>query len=324
MLIGLRSSLTGMPSSLPLQARKIWVHSLKTGERRLLVERGSHARYVSSGHLVYASEGSLMAAPFDAERLELIGPAVPVIEGVMMARPREPALGHFAVSASGSLAYLAGPVLNSKQTLHWVDRQGREESLNVEPRSYLWPRISPDGTRVAVEVVQSGNRDVWIYDLVRKTFGVGSRSIPLMMGDPCGRPTVIESSSGQLAIEEGSTCSGSGSMALAKPNASPASQTGIGPHGVSLRMRRCSFSLRSILIPGSIYICCRWSAVIVQSRCFRSAFSKAVQGYRAMAAGSLIAPTRRGLGNLCAAFPQRRRRKMADHDQWRNGTSLGA
>jgi eukaryotic-like serine/threonine-protein kinase len=54
--------------------------------------------------------------------------------------------------------------------LHWVDRQGREESLNVEPRGYTWPRISPDGTRVALEVDQSGNRDVWIYDLVRKRF----------------------------------------------------------------------------------------------------------------------------------------------------------
>ena len=149
---------------------RIWVHSLKTGQRRLLVEGGSHARYVSSGHVVYASEGSLMAVPFDAERLELIGSAVPVVEGVMMGLPREPVIGHFAVSASGSLAYLAGPVLNPQQTMVWVDRRGHEESLNVEPRSYAWPRISPDGTRLALEVIESGNRDVWIYDLVRKTF----------------------------------------------------------------------------------------------------------------------------------------------------------
>ena len=111
-----------------------------------------------------------MAAPFDAERLELISPAVPVITGVMMGLPEERVLGHFAVSASGSLAYLAGPVLNLQQTLVWVDRRGREESLNVEPRSYASPRISPDGTRLALEVIESGNRDVWIYDLVRKAF----------------------------------------------------------------------------------------------------------------------------------------------------------
>ena len=149
---------------------RIWIHSLRTGQRRLLVEGGSHARYVSSGHVVYASEGSLMAVPFDAERLELIGSAVPVIQGVMMGLPGEPVLGHFAVSASGSLAYLAGSVLNLQQTMVWVDRRGHEESLNVNPRSYASPRISPDGTRLAVEVVESGNRDVWIYDLVRKTF----------------------------------------------------------------------------------------------------------------------------------------------------------
>jgi serine/threonine-protein kinase len=149
---------------------RIWAHSLKTGERRLLVELGSHARYVSSGHLVYASKGLLMAVPFDAERLDLLGPAVPVIEGIMMGLPREPMLPHFAVSASGTLAYLAGPVLSARHTLLWVDRRGREESLNVEPRSYSLPRISPDGTRLAVEVEQSGNVDVWIHDLVRKTF----------------------------------------------------------------------------------------------------------------------------------------------------------
>lgn len=149
---------------------QIWMHSLKTGHRRVLVDRGSHARYVSSGHLIYALDGSLMAAPFDAERLELIGPAVPVVQGVMMGLPGEPTLGHFAVSASGSLAYLAGPVLSFSRTLHWVDRRGREESLNVEPRSYEWPRVSPDGTRLAVGVLHSGNQDVWIYDLVRKTF----------------------------------------------------------------------------------------------------------------------------------------------------------
>jgi serine/threonine-protein kinase len=149
---------------------RIWMHSLKTGERRLLVERGSHARYVFSGHLVYASNGLLMAAPFDAERLELLGPAVPVIKGVMMGLPREPVLGHFAVSASGTLAFLAGPVLSARHSLLWVDRRGREEPLNVEPGPYALPRISPDGTKVAVEVEQSGNVDVWIHDLVRKTF----------------------------------------------------------------------------------------------------------------------------------------------------------
>ena len=122
---------------------RIWMHSLKTGERRLLVERGSHARYVFSGHLVYLSNGLLMAVPFDAERLELLGPAVPVIKGVMMGLPREPVLGHFAVSASGTLAFLAGPVLSARHSLLWVDRRGREEPLNVEPRPYALPRISP-------------------------------------------------------------------------------------------------------------------------------------------------------------------------------------
>ena len=117
---------------------QIWMHSLKTGQRRLLVERGSHARYVSSGHLIYASDGLLMAAPFDAQRVELIGPAIPVIEGVMMTRPGAPALGHFAVSTSGSLAYLAGPARSESPA---------SSSLGSYVRANRNFDISPDGRR---------------------------------------------------------------------------------------------------------------------------------------------------------------------------------
>ena len=60
----------------------IFVESLRTGERKLLIEGGTDARYVSTGHLLFAREGRLMAAPFDVERLEITGPEVPVIEGI--------------------------------------------------------------------------------------------------------------------------------------------------------------------------------------------------------------------------------------------------
>ena len=65
------------------------------------LRRSPAARYARSGHLVYASRGSLLAAPFDVERLELTGAAVPVIERVMMGLPYENGIAEFAVSQSG-------------------------------------------------------------------------------------------------------------------------------------------------------------------------------------------------------------------------------
>lgn len=120
---------------------------LETDERRLLVEKGGHARYVPSGHLLYASEGVLLAAPFDPERLELTGPAVPVIEGAMTGLPGEPSITHFAVSRNGTIIYLPGSFQSAKRSLVWVDREGREEALRVEPRYYGRPLISPEGLR---------------------------------------------------------------------------------------------------------------------------------------------------------------------------------
>ncbi|MDA2923267.1 hypothetical protein MYX65_01185, partial [Acidobacteria bacterium AH-259-L09] len=50
-----------------------------------------------------------------------------------------------------------------------MDREGHKEPLAAEPRPYGWPRVSPDGTRLAVQVTDPSNTDVWIYDLARGT-----------------------------------------------------------------------------------------------------------------------------------------------------------
>ena len=66
------------------------------------------------------------------------------------------------------LAYHPGQGLRERQ-LVWVDREGHEEELAADLRPYRWPRISPDGARVAITIRDSGNEDVWIYDLTRNT-----------------------------------------------------------------------------------------------------------------------------------------------------------
>jgi serine/threonine protein kinase/Tol biopolymer transport system component len=160
----------------------IWVLSLKTGQAQLLVPDLGFARYVHSGHLVYASQGSLLAVSFDVESLQLAGSGIPVVQHAMMGLPDEPRIAHFAASHSGTLAYLAGPVLASDlRTLVWVDRKGQETTVPLEARTYAWPRLSRDGTRLAVTISDAEDGgDVWIYHLARQTltrltFGGASR-----------------------------------------------------------------------------------------------------------------------------------------------------
>lgn len=148
----------------------IWAQSVETGTRRRVVESSGNARY-AAGHIVYPSKGSLVAVRFDPATLETHGEPVRVVDQVVTGLPEEPAIAHFAVSETGTLVYLAGDVVSSPgRTLHWVDRRGREAEAGLPPRLYARPRVSPDGTRIAVEYVENGNQEIGVYDLVRKTF----------------------------------------------------------------------------------------------------------------------------------------------------------
>jgi hypothetical protein len=158
------------------------VVSIKTGARRDLTE-GNGAHYSASGHLVFARGGSLFAAPFDIQLLELTGPAVSVLEGVVTLSPFYSPL--FGLSATGALAY--GPGSPGRETLVWVDRQGKVEPLPYEPRSYEDPRLSPDGKRVAV-TIRADDPDIWILDIARGTsarltFEAGEDETPVWTPD---------------------------------------------------------------------------------------------------------------------------------------------
>ena len=152
---------------------QIFVQSLETGERKLLIEGGSDARYVPTGHVVFARKGRLLAVPFDLERLEVAGPEVPVLDAInhSIHTPGsilDTGVSQFSFSSSGTLAYVAGSVFPEiKQHAVWVDRQGREELLELEPRQYLSGRVSPDGQHVLL-TGQYPPKDVWIFDLKRK------------------------------------------------------------------------------------------------------------------------------------------------------------
>ena len=149
---------------------QIVLQSLETGEREMLIEGGADARYVASGHLVYALGESLFAVPFDPSRLEVTGGPVPLLDGVRRANPFAGA-AHFTLSRSGSLAYIP-PDLGREEdqrTLVWVDRQGVVEPVNAARREYRSPRLSHGGDRLAVTIGPLLLADVWVLDLTRDT-----------------------------------------------------------------------------------------------------------------------------------------------------------
>ncbi len=142
----------------PTRESQIALLILETGERRVLLEGGYNPWFSPSGHIVYARDGRLMAAAFDLENLALSGEPIPIVERV--------ARELFSISRNGSLAYVpAGPV---ESTLMWVDRKGQSRPLSEIRRSfYFGPRLSPDGTRLAVSISTGGKDNIWVYDLDR-------------------------------------------------------------------------------------------------------------------------------------------------------------
>jgi Tol biopolymer transport system component len=151
-----------------IEDAQVAVVDLKTGRHKTLVRGGTSAEYVDTGHLVYAAAGALRAVRFDLARLEVVGDPVPVVEQLMMT----PTGGaNFAVSRTGSLVFLpatARALPTAPRSLVWVDRQGREEPLKAPPREYAIPRLSPDGTRIALDIRDQAS-DIWIWDLRRQT-----------------------------------------------------------------------------------------------------------------------------------------------------------
>ncbi len=152
------------------EAMQIASLDLKTLEFKIVLSGGSAPRYAPTGHLLYASGQALNAIGFDLDRLETRGSPV-AIAGAAIASALDNGAAEFAVSTNGTLLFLAPTttVAPNLRTFSWMDRQGVEERLQLEPGSYGDPQISPDGTRVALDMFGNGNRDVWIWNLERQS-----------------------------------------------------------------------------------------------------------------------------------------------------------
>jgi serine/threonine-protein kinase len=150
--------------------------SLATGERKLVLEDAADPRYSPTGHLVFARRGTVMAAPFDLDRLELKAPPVPVIAGVLQALiagdgPSNSGAAHLAFSSSGLLAYVRGGVFAEPPAEFVLAGPGG----GVEPLAGFdrplctgQHRFSPEGRRLAF-VERSASGLLWLFDVERQT-----------------------------------------------------------------------------------------------------------------------------------------------------------
>jgi Tol biopolymer transport system component len=178
---------------------RIVVRSLKTGDVKTVLENGTDARWIPTGHLVYAFGGTLFAIGFDPGKLEVTGSPVPVVEGVRRSNGNATGAANYSFSQTGSLVYISGPAstASSHVSLAITDAKGGVEPLPLPAAAFQSPRVSPDGLSIAYSVDEGKDTDIWVYQLAgttaprRLTFGADNRA---PVWSPDGRRIVFQSS----------------------------------------------------------------------------------------------------------------------------------
>jgi serine/threonine-protein kinase len=173
--------------------------SAKAGLAKVVVSSAYYGRYVPSGlaspkrgereggHLLYIQQGTLFAVPFDPVRLETVGPAAPAIEGLMSSVSSGGA--QVDVSRDGTLAYVPGATTTTvTNPIDWITRDGKTSGLRAAKSEWGNPRFSPDGQKMAMDISDGKQRDVWVYDwardaLTQLTFDAGNDTTPVWTPD---------------------------------------------------------------------------------------------------------------------------------------------
>jgi serine/threonine-protein kinase len=152
--------------SVPLNRSSIQVLDLESGDSELVIEDGVWGRYSPTGHLLFVRDQTLMAVGLDPTGPTVVGAPIPVLEDVI------PDIGQgdtpVVFSENGTLAFVPGAVMRPPRQLVWIDRQGRETPI-AERRRYGSPRVSPDGSRIALTIADK-SWDLWALELDRGTW----------------------------------------------------------------------------------------------------------------------------------------------------------
>ena len=169
----------------PVDRSRIGVLDLSTGQVRWVVDGGFFARYAPSGHLLYARGQRLFAIPFDLATATVRGPAVAVVDDLLVSQTNT--YGTFAVSSSGMLAYVTESLGNPLRELVWLDRTGHPVPALGERRRFQSVNLSPDDRQAAL-TIQGESRDLWISSLERGalsrlTSGGGTEFDPMWSRD---------------------------------------------------------------------------------------------------------------------------------------------
>jgi serine/threonine-protein kinase len=161
----------------------------------VLPNAGMSPQYLPTGHLVYATNGTLFAVPFDPVRLEVRGKPVVVLEDLSTVVT----FGSVQIDfdQQGSALYRKGHTLG-RTIVHWLTADGTATPIWSEPEYYQWLGVSPDGTRTAVAIANGLSQDVWVFDNERATkvrltsAGINTRPI----WTPDGQNVVFQSNNG--------------------------------------------------------------------------------------------------------------------------------
>jgi len=155
----------------------IYAVNLATGTRTFIMRGSSDTRYIPSGHLVFVQAGTLMAVPFDVDSLKVTGAARAVAQGVVVQKNTGAMCA--AIASDGTLVHAVGEAVGATSDIFWIGKGGVTTKYPVDTALYRWPRLSPDGRRLAVQIIGANVQGIWIAetnsnDFIKLTGGTGA------------------------------------------------------------------------------------------------------------------------------------------------------
>jgi serine/threonine-protein kinase len=141
------------------------VQQVPRGARKVVRRGAHHGRYLRSGHLVYVQNGTLFAQPFDVRRLEPAGPPAAAIARFTEPQSAPDEAIPFDISDAGALVFAPPRDVTDEASIESFDRDGMATSLSATPVNWSNPQFAPNGRRVAVDLLDGKQLDIWIYEM---------------------------------------------------------------------------------------------------------------------------------------------------------------